>query len=168
MMSGTSMAAPHVSGLAALILSAKQSLTPAALRQLLVQRSEGSARNSDSAGKANAQTSVAYVASGIAVAAPAEAILPRHGRFQPASAFAVDAVHATSRLAAELNPPELGLTASSRLLPLAGRARSIPVTDFATSTGSRKSPLDLYFEDVGGDSSRHFDTQIAAELLDFA
>ena len=76
-MSGTSMAAPHVSGLAALILSAKQNLTPAALRQLLVQRSEGSAQNSDSAGKANAQTSVAYVASGIAVASPVEGNLAK-------------------------------------------------------------------------------------------
>jgi len=63
-MSGTSMAAPHVAGLAALALSANSSLTAAQLRSLIVAGANDSISGSDSAGGINAALTVALAASG--------------------------------------------------------------------------------------------------------
>ncbi len=59
------MAVPHVSGLAALTLSANPDLTPAELRQLLTGTVEASANQSDSLGKASTLLTVAFAATGI-------------------------------------------------------------------------------------------------------
>jgi len=64
-LSGTSMATPHVAGLAALILSANPTLTSRELRELLATGTSGHAAGSDSIGMANAATSVAYAAAGL-------------------------------------------------------------------------------------------------------
>jgi subtilisin family serine protease len=61
-LSGTSMAAPHVAGLAALMLSANPYVTSAELRTLLARGTIGQASDSDSLGKASAKSSVAYAA----------------------------------------------------------------------------------------------------------
>jgi subtilisin family serine protease len=55
---GTSMAAPHVTGVAALVLSANRNLTPSQLRQVLVAGSNRPILGSDSRGGINAAVAV--------------------------------------------------------------------------------------------------------------
>lgn len=62
--SGTSMAAPHVAGLAALALSANEALTAAQLRSLIAQGADRTIRGSDSRGGIDAAVTVALAAAG--------------------------------------------------------------------------------------------------------
>lgn len=64
-LSGTSMAAPHVAGVAALALQANPNLTASQLRGLLVDGADAQARGSDAIGLVNAATTVAYAAAGL-------------------------------------------------------------------------------------------------------
>jgi subtilisin family serine protease len=63
-LSGTSMATPHVAGLAALALSANPSLTAAELRALIVEGANRTIGGSDSEGGINAALTVALAAAG--------------------------------------------------------------------------------------------------------
>jgi subtilisin family serine protease len=58
--SGTSMAAPHVAGVAALALSANRNLTPSQLRQMIVAGSNRLISGSDSRGGINAALVIAW------------------------------------------------------------------------------------------------------------
>ncbi|QDV41495.1 Subtilisin DY [Stieleria neptunia] len=64
-LSGTSMASPHVAGVAALTLSANPQLTSAELRELLASGTVGQATSSDSIGKVSTLNSVAFAAAGL-------------------------------------------------------------------------------------------------------
>ncbi|MFK7734479.1 MAG: S8 family serine peptidase [Pirellulaceae bacterium] len=64
-LSGTSMASPHIAGVAALALSANPDLSPEALRGLLIDGTTTTAVGSDAVGIVNAATTVAYAAAGI-------------------------------------------------------------------------------------------------------
>jgi hypothetical protein len=72
-LSGTSMATPEVSGLAALTLSANPSLTAAQLRNLIVAGANRAISGSDSVGGVNAAITVALAASGQTTASAASA-----------------------------------------------------------------------------------------------
>lgn len=65
-LSGTSMAAPNASGVAALALSANPDLSAAQLRALVVDGATESIVNSDSIGRVNAAVTVARAAGGLA------------------------------------------------------------------------------------------------------
>ncbi len=98
-MSGTSMAAPHVAGLAALALSANSSLTAAQLRSLIVAGANDSISGSDSAGGINAALTVARAASGqtsssaSSISATAQTVtqVSSTSRIMASSAFTFDA-----------------------------------------------------------------------------
>lgn len=64
-LSGTSMASPHVAGVAALTLSANPHLTSAELRSLISGGTNGLAGGSDSIGSVSTLQSVAYAAAGL-------------------------------------------------------------------------------------------------------
>ena len=70
-LSGTSMASPHVAGLAALTLSSNPDLTSRELRELLASSTSGTAKGSDAIGKSDARTTVAFAAAGMTSAGTA-------------------------------------------------------------------------------------------------
>ncbi|REK15732.1 MAG: peptidase S8 [Planctomycetota bacterium] len=69
-LSGTSMAAPHVAGLAALALSANSALSATELRSLITAGADRSIGGSDAIGRINAATTVALAAGGQSSTSP--------------------------------------------------------------------------------------------------
>ncbi len=154
--SGTSMAAPHVAGLAALLLSANPRLTAAELRTIIVGSADPPAAGSDSAGSVNAIEALALALDSTpqhvdapaipqpAAAAPLPLAAALEG--QPALAHTVAAVQAPARAA---------LQPSALILPPAMNARAELSSDTSTlaqpevvqrsetSTEARTTPLEV-------------------------
>lgn len=100
-LSGTSMASPHVAGVAALTLSANPDLTSAELRTLLAKATEGQAIGSDAIGKVSAAHTVAYAMAGLSPAGIGNTASVRSATTQSTRVRATTGVPANS-------PPEFG------------------------------------------------------------
>ncbi len=133
------MAAPHISGLAALTLSHNPDLTTVELRQLLSSNTVGTARNSDALGKANTTKTVAYAAFGVVW------MTTNHGL-----------QWITSEGPEEFNSASMTQKSSSKLV------------NVTAPTGPRNSAVDRYFDAFEHDSESQFDASGLLELQDFA
>ncbi len=172
-MSGTSMAAPYVAGIAALTLSSNPDLTTVELRQLLTSGTIGTASNSDSAGKVNAKATVAYAAAGL-VQETSTATRDGSGASvssttASSSQFASRAVGSATLLIPSIAPFSLAATASESTVADQLIDQTIQrIADFAVTSGSRQSPIDRYFEALASEEEGQFDTLLGPDFSKFA
>lgn len=141
--SGTSMAAPHVAGLAALLLSANPRLTAAQLRAIIVESADPPAIGSDSAGTLNAINALTLalrsashttedMARPKAVEAWPSDRLTREDRLPPQQ---IEVTRAAHPMTANLERPRTVL-----LPPMLPSAASEPASVFALSDSPRSVP----------------------------
>jgi subtilisin family serine protease len=151
--SGTSMAAPHVAGLAALLLSANPQLTAAQLRAILTGTVDPPAIGSDSAGRVNA---LAALQAALSTPPLTKQPSPAHNSNQ-ATGEAVTPAPAVERqaqpLAADNSVPVRTITGSlspEMIIPLpsvrapvesGSTAATMPMTSAADRIEARISPL---------------------------
>ncbi|MCA9178510.1 MAG: S8 family serine peptidase [Planctomycetales bacterium] len=132
-LSGTSMATPHVAGVAALVLSANSSLSPSSVRSLIVAGADRAIGRSDSAGGVNAATSVAAaLTSTTSGAASANATASGGGP--------------TSRTASRM----FGTIAAGMVSPVTDLSESDDEMTEDRHLASTKSPADRHFTQLPG------------------
>ena len=168
-MSGTSMATPHVSGIAALALSANGDLTPENLRQLLTSGTIGTARDSDSVGKASALATVPYAAAGLVNAATSVS-----GNLAGAG-IGSSGSSSTEIAGSNIGPRPLAAPSiASKMTRTSGSEFTAmdsqnfrsqrQIADFAMPAESRESTIDLYFEALASEQESQFDTPFQADF----
>lgn len=152
--SGTSMASPHIAGLAALTLSANPDLTSPELRQLLTSGIVGSASGSDALGRATATTSVAYAAAGLTLApqsttsadSPARSMTPVNVRATDAYdlvAIPIEVSFNSLELSDERIEQETSTIAAAD--KIGQRSQSFASNQAQRQTHRQTSPIDQFF-----------------------
>ena len=137
-LSGTSMAAPQVAGLAALTLAANPDLTSAELRDLIVAGADGSIRNSDSRGGINAAATVAQAAKYAGSSSATATVATATSRARTDAVFARSIAQANqSAIAAWLDAADDGKQKRARVAD----ASSVTVTQI--DTGQQAQAVDL-------------------------
>jgi hypothetical protein len=161
--SGTSMAAPHVAGLAALALSANRSLTASQLRSVIVNGANHTISGSDSRGGINAALTVALAAAGEATTAATASSTTQRASASQASLtrrFAVLLPDA-GRSVLDLGRDVAGSAFADRASPFV-----FPHQDCAMWQGA---PLvDAMLAEAADDGAKRDATPIAVRRSDFA
>jgi subtilisin family serine protease len=172
-LSGTSMASPHVAGLAALMLSSNPSLTSPELRALLATGTIGRASGSDAIGSVNATTSVAYAAAGLSSSSPSSITINRTGgsTIEKRSIRATEAVAVTPALIRSTALEDLKDTRTRQELTPERFVGDRKQLDFAVSpqgTEQRYRAFDDWFREYQPskfDSIEDSDFDVAIEAL---
>lgn len=160
-LSGTSMASPHVAGLAALILSSNPNLTSPEIRELLATGTVGRAAGSDSLGSIDARTSVAYAAAGLTTASSTSVAVRRSSATRSTSqSFLVRSTEAIDFVAA----PPIGSASVSLDKDIRSNDERPPAStedkpaqlassDSLRTAGHREQTVDEWFRDYESDES---------------
>jgi subtilisin family serine protease len=162
-LSGTSMASPHVAGLAALILSSNPNLTSSQLRDLLTTGTIGRVTGSDSLGSASAKTSVAYAAAGFTTVT--RSVTSNQNVQTLAQSTTVRATEAIDIGIASSPLPRGESSHSNSRVPVSDLKAIVPESKrfvsqpFLSTTNAQAHSHDTYFETYEAEKEKEFELE---------